>query len=242
MKTRILIYQLFFAAIVLMLAPVTGHGQYPISIKQVIDPLKGGLTEGDATAGIREALVKGTGESVKIVSVVNGYLGNPQIKIPFPQEAKEVENKLRALGFGAQVDEVIVSINRAAEDAAKSAEPVFVAAIKGMSIADAINIVKGSQDAATRYLERTTSPELKAKFSPIVKASLDKVDATRLWAAVIGQYNQIPFVKKQNPDLVAYATDKAIAGLFVMVAKEEAKIRQNPAAQTTELLRKVFGK
>jgi hypothetical protein len=239
-RLRTLFLSLLAMAFIAFALP--GQAQYPISIKQVLDPLKGGLTEGDAAAGIREALVKGTGESVKIVSAMNGYLGNPQIKIPFPQEAKDIESKLRALGFGQQVDEVIVSINRAAEDAAKSAEPVFVAAIKGMSITDAINIVKGNNDAATRYLERTTSPELKAKFSPIVKASLDKVDATRLWAAVIGQYNQIPFVKKQNPDLVAYATDKAIAGLFVMVAKEEAKIRQNPAAQTTELLKKVFGK
>jgi hypothetical protein len=216
-------------------------GQFPIGIKQLIDPAKSSLTEKDAVAGIREALVKGTGESVKIVSKVNGYFANPEIKIPFPPEARDVETKLRAIGLGSQVDDVIASINRAAEDAAKSAEPVFVAAINGMSISDAINIVKGSNDAATRYLEKTTSPELKSKFSPIIKSSLDKVDATRLWAEVIKQYNQIPFVKKQNPDLTAYVTDKAIAGLFVMVAKEEAKIRHDPAARATELLKKVFG-
>jgi len=218
------------------------HAQYPISIKQITNPGKTGLTEKDAVAGIREALVKGTGESVNIVSKVDGYFANPEIKIPFPPEAKEVESKLRSIGLGSKVDEVVTSINRAAEDAAKSAEPVFVSAINGMSIGDAVNIVKGNNDAATRYLEKTTSPELKSKFSPIVKASLDKVDATRLWAEVIKQYNQIPFVKKQNPDLVSYATDKAIAGLFVMVAKEETKIRQNPAARSTELLKKVFGK
>jgi hypothetical protein len=111
-----------------------------------------------------------------------------------------------------------------------------------MNVTDAINIVKGNNDAATRYLEKTTSPELKVKFTPIIKASLDKVDATRLWADLIRQYNQIPFVKKQNPDLTGYVTDKAIGGLFVMVAKEEAKIRKDPAAQATELLKKVFGK
>jgi hypothetical protein len=218
-----------------------GRAQYPISIKQITDPLKGGLTEKDAVAGIREALVKGTGECVKIVSQVNGYFANPAIKIPFPAEAKEIETRLRSIGLGSQVDEVVTSINRAAEDAAKSAEPVFVSAINSMSITDAINIVKGNNDAATRYLEKTTSPELKLKFSPIIKASLDKVDATRLWADLIKQYNQIPFVKKQNPDLVGYVTDKAIAGLFVMVGREEAKIRQNPAARTTDLLKKVFG-
>ncbi len=234
--------QVLLSAMLLVAGTIVCNAQYPISIKQVLDPAKSGLTEKDAVAGIREALVKGTNESVDVVSKVNGYFGNPAIKIPFPQEAKDVETKLRAIGLGSQVDEVVASINRAAEDAAKSAAPVFVAAISGMSIADAINIVKGPNDAATRYLEKTTSPELRSKFSPIIKASLDKVDATRLWAEVIRQYNQIPFVKKQNPDLVAYATDKALAGLFVMVAKEEAKIRQNPAARSTELLKKVFGK
>ena len=233
--------KIFLAAIFFLMLSLGSFGQFPISIKQIIDPAKSGLTEKDASAGIREALVKASGESVKVVSQVNGYFGNPAIKIPFPQEAKDVETKLRAIGLGSQVDDVIASINRAAEDAAKSAEPVFVAAINGMSISDAINIVKGSNDAATRYLEKTTSPELKAKFSPIIKTSLDKVEATRLWAEVIKQYNQIPFVKKQNPDLTAYVTDKAISGLFTMVAREEAKIRKDPAARATELLKKVFG-
>lgn len=217
------------------------NAQFPVKIKQILDPGKAGLTEKEAAAGIREALVKGTGESVKIVSKLDGYFANPEIKIPFPREAKDVETKLRAIGLGSQVDEVVVSINRAAEDAAKSAEPVFVAAINAMTITDAINIVKGNNDAATRYLERTTTPELKSRFSPIIKASLDKVDATRLWTDVIKQYNQIPFVKKQNPDLTAYVTEMAITGLFVMVAKEEAKIRKDPAARATELLKKVFG-
>lgn len=233
--------RVFLTAAAIIAGTMACRAQFPVSIKQVLDPSKSGLTEKDAVSGIREALVKGSGESVKIVSVLNGYYGNPEIKIPFPPEAKDIETKLRAIGLGSQVDEAVTSINRAAEDAAKSAEPVFVAAINGMTISDAISIVKGNKDAATRYLEKTTSAELTQKFSPIIKASLDKVDATRLWADVIKQYNQIPFVKKQNPDLVAYATGKAIAGLFVMVEKEEAKIRQNPAARTTELLKKVFG-
>lgn len=233
---------IIMAALLMLAGMNVCNAQFPISIKQVLDPAKGGLTEKDAVAGIREALIKGTGEGVKIVSQVNGYFANPAIKIPFPQEAKDIETKLRGIGLGAQVDEVVTSLNRAAEDAAKSAEPVFVAAINGMNVTDAINIVKGNNDAATRYLEKTTSPELKVKFTPIIKASLDKVDATRLWADLIRQYNQIPFVKKQNPDLTGYVTDKAIGGLFVMVAKEEAKIRKDPAAQATELLKKVFGK
>lgn len=218
------------------------NAQFPTSIKQLVPSSGTGLTEKDASAGIREALIKGTGEAVKLVSKTDGYFGNPKIKIPFPPEAVEIEKKLRAIGMGSQVDEVVTSINRAAEDAAKSAEPVFVDAVKAMTINDAINIVKGGEDAATQYLQRTTTPELKTKFTPIVKTSLDRVNATRLWADAINTYNQIPFIKKQNPDLVGYATDKAIAGLFVMVAQEEAKIRKDPVAQTTEILKKVFGK
>ena len=208
---------------------------------KLIDPGKGGLTEKDAVDGIKEALVKGTGESVNIVSKLNGYFSNPEIKIPFPPEAREIESKLRAIGMGSKIDEVIFTINHAAEDAAKSAQSIFVSAIRNMSITDAVQIVKGQNDAATRYLAKTTTPELKAKFSPVIKASLDKVDATRLWEDVIKSYNQIPFVSKQNPNLTEYVTDKAISGLFTMIAKEELKIRQNPAARTTELLKKVFG-
>ena len=208
---------------------------------KLIDQGKGGLTEKDAADGIKEALVKGTGESVSLVSKLNGYFSNPEIKIPFPPDAREIESKLRAIGLGNKIDEVTLSINRAAEDAAKSVEPIFVSAVKKMSISDAIQIVRGQNDAATRYLAKTTTPDLKAAFSPVIKSSLDKVDATRLWEDVIKVYNQIPFVSKQNPNLTEYVTDKAIAGLFIMIAKEELKIRQNPVARTTELLKKVFG-
>lgn len=233
---------ILLSLIALLAGIFTANAQFPISIKQVLPTTKTGLSEKDAADGIREALVRGTGESVKIVSKLDGYLGNPEIRIPFPPEAKEIENKLRSVGMGTQVDNVVTSINRAAEDAAKSAADVFIASIRGMSISDALGIVRGGDHAATGYLEKTTTAELTAKFTPIVKASLDRVDATRLWGDVIRQYNQIPFVKKQNPDLTAYVTGKAIAGLFVMVAKEEAKIRKDPAAQVTDLLRKVFGK
>ena len=228
--------------IFIQLLPFGTRAQFLQDAIKIIDQGKGGLSEKDAADGIKEALVKGTRESVTLVSVTNGYLLNPEIKIPFPENARMIESKLRAIGLGSQVDEMILTINRAAEDAAKSVQPIFVNAITGMNISDAVQIVKGSNDAATQYLIRTTSPELKAKFSPVVKAALDKVDATRLWTELITTYNQIPFVSKQNPDLTAYVTDKAIAGLFKMIAKEELKIRQNPVAQTTELLKKVFGK
>ena len=217
------------------------EGQFLKDIKKMIDPGKTGLSEKDAISGIKEALEKGTGESVGFVSKLDGYFGNLEIKIPFPQEAQDIESKLRTLGLGNQVDQAVLSINRAAEDAAKSAQPIFVSAIRGMNVTDAINIVKGKNDAATSYLKNSTTPELKSKFNPVIKASLDKVNATKYWADLIHAYNQIPFVKKQNPDLAAYATVKAIEGLFVMIAKEELNIRKNPAARTTELLKKVFG-
>jgi hypothetical protein len=225
----------------LLFLSFAGQAQFLNEAQKLIGTGKSGLTEKDASDGIKEALIKGTDASVAIVSKINGYFSNPEIKIPFPENAKDIESKLRGIGLGSQVDEIVLSVNRAAEDAAKQAAPIFVSAVKGMSISDAINIVKGNNDAATRYLERTTTPELKAKFTPVIKASLDKVNATRLWEDAIKAYNQIPFVSKKNPDLTAYVTDKAISGLFVMIAKEEQKIRKDPVARTTDLLKKVFG-
>ena len=227
-----------------LLTSFNTNAQFLKDAKKFVEKKTGvtGLSEKDAADGIREALVKGTGESVKLVTNVDGYLGNPEIKIPFPPEAKEIESKLRSMGLGKKVDEVIVSLNRAAEDAGKEAKPIFVDAIKGMSIKDAINIVKGENDAATKYLNRTTSPQLNMKFQPVIKKSLDKVDATKQWEELVKVYNKIPFVKKMNPNLTEYVTGKAIDGLFVMVAKEELKIRQDPMARTSEILKKVFGK
>lgn len=226
----------------LLLSNQGAKAQFLNNAKKFISTQTGGLSESDAASGIKEALSKGAVNGVKLTSVKDGYLGNAEIKIPFPQEAKNIEEKLRAIGLGNKVDELIVSLNRAAEDAAKEAQPIFLAAIKNMTVTDAINIVKGNNDAATRYLDRTTSPQLKAAFQPDIKASLDKVNATQQWAFLINAYNKIPLVKKMNPDLPAYVTDKAIEGLFVMIAKEELKIRKDPMARTSEILKKVFGR
>jgi hypothetical protein len=209
--------------------------------KKLINTGNKGLSEKDAADGIREALINGTSEGVKLISIVDGYFGNPEIKIPFPSEAKEVESKLRAIGLGKKVDEFNISMNRAAERAANEAKPIFVTAIKGMTIKDAINIVKGQNNAATIYLQNTTTPELKNKFQPVIKTSLDNVNATKYWTDLITSYNKIPLVKKMNPNLTEYVTDKAINGLFIMIAKEEVKIRKDPMARTSELLKKVFG-
>jgi hypothetical protein len=216
----------------------------PEMVQQANTILKGqtgALSEEEAGRGIKEALTKGIEKGVQEVSVTNGFYGNSQIKIPMPQEAQNVEKKLRAMGLGSEVDKAIVSLNRAAEEAAKEAKPIFVSAIRQMTIRDAFNIVRGEDDAATQYLNRTTSTQLHAKFKPIISRSLQKVNATRYWSDIMTQYNKIPFVQKVETDLEEYVTQKAIDGLFVMVAKEEKEIRENPAARTTALLKKVFG-
>lgn len=201
----------------------------------------GGFTKEEAANGLKEALIQGTSKGVDLLSKAGGYLKNPEIKIPFPEEAKNVEKKLRAVGLSKQVDEAVESLNRAAEKAAIEAKDIFVGAIKQLTITDAINIVKGDKDAATQFLQRGTTTSLNAKFSPIIESSLQEVGATRHWSTVMGSYNKIPFVKKVNPDLTAYVTQKAIEGLFMMIAKEELNIRENPTARATELLKKVFG-
>jgi hypothetical protein len=232
------IYLIVFIAVI---ALQNSDAQILKNAKKLLNAAPKGFTEQDAANAIKEALVNGTGESVKVVSMLNGYWGNPEIKIPFPPEAKEMESKLRAIGLGKKVDEFNESMNRAAEKAAAEAKTIFVAAIKGLTVKDAINIVKGENNAATMYLKNTTSPELNSKFQPVIKTSLDNVSATKYWTDLVTAYNKIPLVKKQNPNLTEYVTDKAINGLFVMIAKEELKIRKDPVARTSELLKKVFG-
>lgn len=230
-----------FLVIIAVVSMQTLDGQFLKNAKKLLNSGSKGLTEKDAADGIKEALINGTGESVKLVSIADGYWGNPEIKIPFPPEAKEMESRLRAIGLGKKVDEFNISINRAAEKAAIEAKTIFIAAIKGLTVKDAINIVRGANDAATVYLKNTTSPELKIKFQPIIKTSLDNVNATKYWSDLITAYNKIPLVKKMNPNLSEYVTGKAINGLFIMIAREELKIRKDPMARTSELLKKVFG-
>lgn len=199
------------------------------------------LTTEEVANGLKEALIKGISNGSDIVSQLDGYFKNPSIKIPFPPEVKKVEDRLRQVGLGNEVDKFVMTLNRGAEDAAKEAKPIFITAIRQMTIQDAWGILKGEPDAATQYLKRTTSSLLKDKFKPVIKNSLQKVNATRYYSDIVTRYNQIPLVQKVNPELDDYATDKAIEGLFFMIAKEEKNIRDNPVARTTELLKKVFG-
>jgi len=234
---------IFLSACLLVLSACSAEAQLIKGAKKLLKQGQSatGFTESEAAQGIREALVKGTQNGVSLVSVTDGYFGNAAIKIPFPDDAKMVESRLRSMGLGKQVDEAILSLNRAAEDAAHGAQPIFVDAITGMSIQDAIGIVRGPEDAATSYLKRTTTAKLTDAFKPVIKTSLDKVNATKYWSDLINTYNKIPLVQKVNPDLAAYVTSKAIDGLFVMIAAEEKLIRKDPVARTSEILRKVFG-
>ncbi len=199
------------------------------------------LTSAEVAEGLKEALIKGISTGSDQASKLDGYFKNPQIKIPFPPEVKKVEDKLRQIGLGGEVDKFVMTLNRGAEDAAKEAKPIFIAAIKSMTIQDAWGILRGDKDAATQYLMRTTSPQLKEKFQPVIENSLNKVNATKYYGDIVNTYNKVPFVEKVNPDLNEYATSKAIEGLFSLIAIEEGKIRDNPAERTTELLKKVFG-
>jgi hypothetical protein len=198
-------------------------------------------TTGEINSGLKEALEKATGISAEKLGAKDGYLGNLDVKILFPEEAKNIESTLRSIGLGSMVDQVVTSVNRAAEDAAIEAKPIFTNAIKQMSITDVKNILLGDKNAATSYFNTTTSPELTEKFSPIIDTSLKKTDATKYWSDVITRYNKVPFVKKVDTDLTAYVTKKAIDGLFIEIAKEELKIRESISERTSPLLKKVFG-
>jgi hypothetical protein len=198
------------------------------------------LTTAEVGEGLKEALIKGISNGSDLASRVDGYFQNPKIKIPFPPEAKKVEDKLRQLGFDKDVDRFIMTLNRGAEEAAKEAKPIFVTAIRSMTIQDAWGILKGEPDAATQYLKRTTSTQLREKFKPVIKDALSKVNATKYYGDIVNTYNQIPFVQDVNPNLDDYATDKAMEGLFLLISEEEKKIREDPLARTTDLLKRVF--
>jgi hypothetical protein len=189
---------------------------------------------------LKQALQQGTGKSTDKLSAVNGFFGDPAVKILFPPEAKKAEKTLRELGLNKLCDNVILSLNRAAEDAAKQAKPIFLDAIKHMTLQDVTNILLGSNNAATAYFRRTTTAQLTIAFKPVIKNSLDKVGATKYYSDAANEYNKVPFVSKMNPDISGYATQKAIDGLFYQIALEELNIRKNIGARPTPLLQKVF--
>ncbi len=201
-----------------------------------------GLSNADIVSGLKQALEQGTTKGVNVLSATDGFFGNAAVKVLFPPEAQKVEKTLRDVGAGALVDEAILKINRAAEDAAIGAKDIFVGAIKQMSIGDAMGILMGANDACTNYLQQKTSAQLYSSFNPVVSQSLNKVGAADAWTTVMTNYNKIPFVDKVNPDLGNYVTNKAMDGVFLMIKKEEALIREDPVKRVTDIMRKVFAK
>lgn len=202
----------------------------------------GGLSNDDIVAGLKEALSVGAQNSAAKLSAADGFFANAAIKVLMPQEAKKVESTLRSVGMGSMVDDAILSMNRAAEEASKSAAPIFVSAIKQMSFQDALGILKGNDTAATTYLKGKTITELTGSFKPVINDALEKTNATKYWKSLFETYNKLPTTfKKINTDLSGYVTEKALTGLFFQVAVEEKKIRKDPAARVTDVLKKVFG-
>jgi hypothetical protein len=199
------------------------------------------LSNDDIIKGLKEALNVGTNNSTAKASALDGFYKNNLIRIPFPPEANQVKTTVENLGMKPQVDKFVMTLNRAAEEAAKEAKPIFINAITSITIQDGMSILKGSDDAATQYLKGKTQAQLNAAFSPIVKRAIQKVELTKYWKPILTQYNKVAFVQKVNPDLDKYVTDKALEGLFKLVAEEETKIRKDPAARISEILRKVFG-
>ncbi len=191
--------------------------------------------------GLKQALTIGSQNAGGSASKLDGYFKNTLIKIPFPPEAQKMESQLRSLGMNKAVDDFIQTLNRAAEEAAKQAAPIFVNAVSQMTITDGVSILKGNDSAATHFLRDKTSIQLHDKFKPVIKAATQKVDVTKYWNPLITAYNNIPFVERMNPDLDEYVTGRALNGLFILVATEETKIRKDPAARVTDLLKKVFG-
>lgn len=200
----------------------------------------GALSNADIANGLKAALNNGIDKQVSKLTATDGFFRNEMVKILLPEELQKVDRGLRNIGLSSLADEGIKVLNRAAEDAVKEATPIFVDAVKQMTFNDAKNILMGSENAATGYLQNTTSTALYAKFNPIIKNSFSKVGADKAWENIITRYNAIPLVQKVNPDLTDYTTNKAMEGVFKMIAVEEKEIRTNLNARTSDILKRVF--
>jgi len=198
-----------------------------------------GLGNDEIIAGLKEALTVGTEKGTAMLSKENGLFGNELLKIVLPPEAQKIEKTLRSVGFGKQVDDAILTMNRGAEEACKEAAPIFVNAIKKMTVQDAVGILMGADTAATGYLRNNTTASLTTAFKPIIDGALEKVGATKYWSTMVTTYNKFS-LQKINPDLSTYVTERALQGVFTQIAVEEKNIRKDPVARTSELLKKVF--
>jgi len=212
-------------------------------MQQVLDQLPqqtGILSQAEMGNGLKEALNNGITKQVSKLTATDGFFRNEAVKILLPAELQKVDTKLRQLGMSKLADDGLRILNRAAEDAVKEATPIFVDAVTQMTFTDAKNILLGNESSATNYLQNSTSTALYGKFNPVIKNSFAKVGADKIWTQIITKYNSIPLVNKVNPDLTDYTTNKAMEGVFKMIAVEEKDIRTNFSARTSDLLRKVF--
>jgi hypothetical protein len=200
-----------------------------------------GLSSGEIADGLKQALSIGAQKSGDQLSAVDGFFKDAAVKILLPKEVQDIEKKMRMLGLGKLIDNAELSMNRAAEDASKSAAPIFLSAIKNMSITDAVTILRGADTSATSYLKKSTTPQLVDAFKPVIEAALKKTDANKYWNDVFNTYNRFSS-KPVDTDINSYVTSKALDGIFYYVAKEEINIRKNPAGRVTDVLRKVFAK
>ncbi|NCO63631.1 MAG: DUF4197 domain-containing protein [Flavobacteriales bacterium] len=212
-------------------------------IQQVVNqlPQTGGvITNTDIAAGLRQALDLGIDKQVTKLTQTDGFFKNELVKILLPEDLKKVDKALRGIGLSNLADEGLKVLNRAAEDAVKEATPIFVDAVKGITFADAKQILLGNDDAATQYLTGKTDAALYEKFNPVIKNSFSKVGADQIWSNLISKYNNMPFTNNVNPDLTDYVTKEALKGVYTMIAVEEKEIRTKLASRTTDLLKKVF--
>ena len=241
-KTTVLSVMICSFALSAVAVPSAAGGWRDV-MKDVQKALSGeeSITEADIIQGLKEALHIGTDKAIKGVSKINGFYKNQKIKIPLPGSVQKVEKLLRAAGYGAKVEAFELSMNRAAEKAAPKAKSLFWDAIKGMSFSDAKTILKGRDNEATLYFEDKTSDKLQAIFKPIVNDAMHQVGVTRAYQDLDAKVRSIPFAERLSFDLDQYVTEGALNGLFLMLAEEEAKIRRDPAARVTDLLKRVFG-
>ncbi|MDQ3099922.1 MAG: DUF4197 domain-containing protein [Bacteroidota bacterium] len=234
-----------------LLVPACGmiYAQFPKALEKATDAFQGrgvsnGLSNAEVVSGLKEALEKGAGSAVDQASKADGFWGNDRMRIPFPPEAEKMKATLLRIGMEKQVKEFELTMNRAAEDASKEAAAIFISAIKGMSVGDGFAILRGGEQAATNFLKEKTTADLTTRFRPIVETATQKVSLTQHWSTLASGYNKAGMItgaKAVDPDLDAYVTQKAIDGLFLLVADEEARIRKDPLARTSDLLRRVFG-
>lgn len=235
---------IFILSGILLFLPAQSFGFFD----DLLDGLKsfggnvpGKLSEDKVIAGLKEALEIGAGNAVKITGVTNGFLKNEAIKIAMPAQLQKFDQALRLVGYGPQLDELVVSMNRGAEQATALAKPIFIDAIKDMSFEDAKGILEGSDTAATEYFQSKTTQKLSAMFRPQVEAALNQVGVTRQYRELVGRYDSLPFMDSLAFDPDQYVVDHSLKGLFHVLAEEERKIRTDPGARVTELLRDVFG-